>query len=114
MKMGMLVIASVLAAGMLAGCGGEQQAESTVPAGNTAPTAPAGGTQTVAATGQPLGSVKVGDKAVCAVCSKGGHTSEPEETKAVLDYKGKTYAFCSEGEKAEFISNPTKYADAGQ
>ncbi|MCW5865640.1 MAG: YHS domain-containing protein [Candidatus Eremiobacteraeota bacterium] len=34
-----------------------------------------------------------------------------EETVAeTLDYKGKTYVFCNESEKAEFISEPAKYA----
>jgi len=114
MKMGMLVVAAALTVGVLTGCGGGQQAENTAPAGTTASTPPAAETQTVVATGAPLGSVKLGEKAVCAVCSKGGHTAEPEAAKAVIDYKGKTYAFCDESEKAEFISNPAKYADAGR
>jgi len=41
-------------------------------------------------------------------------TTESEAVKATLDYKGKTYGFCSEAEKAEFISNPAKYAGAGK
>lgn len=53
-----------------------------------------------------------GDKAHCAVCfAKDGKTTE-EEAKEVLDYKGKPYAFCNESEKAEFISDPAKYAAA--
>lgn len=56
-------------------------------------------------------AVKVGDKAVCCVCAvKEGGKAKPEEVKAVLNYKGKTYPFCSVNEKAEFISNPAKYA----
>jgi YHS domain-containing protein len=39
---------------------------------------------------------------------------KPEEVKATLDYKGKTYAFCKLEEKAEFISNPSKYAGGGK
>lgn len=68
------------------------------------------GSRRDASTGQPIGSVKVGDNAVCAICAVKEGTNSPEAVAAVLDYKGKTYAFCNEGEKAEFISNPTKYA----
>jgi YHS domain-containing protein len=56
--------------------------------------------------------VKVGDKAVCCVCAVKEGSKKPEEVKAVLKYKGKTYPFCSLDEKAEFISNPSKYAGA--
>jgi YHS domain-containing protein len=63
-------------------------------------------------TAHPLGSVKVGDKALCVICARKEGTSEAEEVKAVLDYQGKTYAFCNEAEKAEFISSPAKYAAA--
>ncbi|MBI3927008.1 MAG: YHS domain-containing protein [Armatimonadetes bacterium] len=40
---------------------------------------------------------------------KEGTTAE-EEVKETVDYQGKTYGFCDEAEKAEFISNPAKYA----
>lgn len=59
-------------------------------------------------TGAPLGSIKVGDKAICAVCAADGKQHDLEEVKATLDYQGKTYAFCSEEEKAEFIREHTK------
>lgn len=50
-------------------------------------------------------------KAVCAVCKvREGAKAKPEEVKATLKYKGKTYPFCEVSEKAEFISNPAKYA----
>ena len=75
------------------------QANTTVAAPEAAP---------VADTGAPLGSIKVGDKAVCAVCVAKGDKPEPEEAKATLDYQGKTYAFCSEEEKAEFIREHTQ------
>jgi len=58
--------------------------------------------------------VKVGDKAVCCVCAVKEGTRKPEEVKATIKYKGKTYPFCSEAEKAEFISNPSKYAGAAK
>ena len=107
----LLAVGAGLAAAILAGCGGGQT-ESAAPQA-TAPqaTAPQAGesSATAASTGAPLGSVKVGEQAVCAICATKGETS-PEEAKATLDYKGKTYAFCSVDEKAEFISNPAKYA----
>ncbi len=96
---------------LLAGCLGTRTTETPAPGSSSAAT-PSGSASPIAATGAPLGTVKVGDKAVCTVCARGGHTSEPEEVKATIDYKGKTYAFCSEAEKAEFISSPAKYADA--
>ena len=50
-------------------------------------------------------------KAVCVVCkAREGAKAKPEEVKATLKYKGKTYPFCEVSEKAEFISNPAKYA----
>jgi len=102
----------------LAGCGPKEAAappESSA-GSKTASSAPAptgdGGAvvQPAVATGKPLGSLKVGGKAVCAVCSVKEGTKEEEEVKATLDYKGKTYGFCNDSEKAEFISNPAKYA----
>jgi YHS domain-containing protein len=68
----------------------------------------------VVAQGAPEGSIKVGDKAVCAVCTvKEGREPELEEAKATINYKGKTYPFCDVSEKAEFISNPGKYVGSG-
>ncbi|OIP05902.1 MAG: hypothetical protein AUJ96_09990 [Armatimonadetes bacterium CG2_30_66_41] len=95
---------------VLGGCGPKKAAEApeSSPATSAAPS-PAAPT-----TGVALGSIKVGDKAVCAVCAVNDGTTESEAVKATLDYKGKTYGFCSEAEKAEFISNPAKYAGAGK
>jgi YHS domain-containing protein len=51
-------------------------------------------------------------KAICSVCAvKGGH-SGPEPVKATVKYKGKQYAFCNLGCKAEFIAKPAKFASA--
>jgi YHS domain-containing protein len=47
-------------------------------------------------------------------CAVKEGTSELEEVKATLDYQGKTYAFCSVDEKAEFISSPAKYTGTGK
>ncbi|HJN16643.1 MAG TPA: hypothetical protein QGH10_14155 [Armatimonadota bacterium] len=63
--------------------------------------------------GAPLGSIKVGDKAVCAVCAAEGGEHGVEEVKATLDYEGQTYAFCNEAEKAEFISDRTEGEEGG-
>ena len=61
-------------------------------------------------TAYALGAKKKGDKGHCAVCVvKEGKPGE-ETVAETLDYKGKTYVFCNESEKAEFISEPAKYA----
>jgi YHS domain-containing protein len=102
---------------VLAGCSSNNGSTATHPPtssgapSSTSSSAGSGGAaQTVASTGKPLGSLKVGGKAVCAVCSVKEGTKNEEEVKATLDYKGKTYGFCNESEKAEFISDPAKYA----
>lgn len=101
---------TLIAALMLTGCGDKP---ADTPAAPTGETRPAGGTQTAMVdTGKPLGSLKVGGRAVCAVCSANEGTKEEEEVKDTIDYKGKTYGFCNESEKAEFISNPAKYVKA--
>jgi len=105
MKSPLSITLAVLFLGTLAGCSQEKAPETS-----TAPTPPTG-SATTASYGVPQGSVKVGDKAVCVVCAvKEGKPGEPEEVKATIDYQGKTYAFCNLDEKAEFISNPAKYA----
>jgi hypothetical protein len=92
-----LIAASAL---MLIGC------SQTPPsgAGSATPATPAD------QTAYTLGSIKKGDKAHCVVCTvKEGNPGE-ELVAETLDYQGKTYAFCNEKEKAEFISEPAKYA----
>ena len=46
------------------------------------------------------------------ICAAKEGTTTPEPVKASIEYKGKGYYFCNEAEKAEFISNPTKYVQA--
>ncbi|MBC7806987.1 MAG: hypothetical protein H7145_12640 [Akkermansiaceae bacterium] len=105
-------IAAFCIAGLLAGCA-PQEAKNAATAPVTMPTATTDAVKTVAVvTGQPKGSIKVGGRAICAVCAVKEGTKEPEEIKDTLDYKNKTYGFCNESEKAEFISEPTKYAQA--
>ena len=53
---------------------------------------------------------KLPAKAVCVVCAAKTGKKELEPVHSSLKYKGKTYYFCEEKEKAEFISNPAKYA----
>jgi YHS domain-containing protein len=116
LRMPFVICAVSVAALLLAGCGDKPADSTATPAPAAAASPPAGGeTSTgtaVVDTGKPLGSVKVGGRAVCAVCSVKEGTKEEEEVKATLDYQGKTYGFCNEGEKAEFISNPAKYVAA--
>jgi YHS domain-containing protein len=51
-------------------------------------------------------------KTVCAVCAVKEGQTEAETVAATINYQGKTYAFCSADEKAEFINQPSSYADA--
>src|SRR5712691_2922865 len=50
--------------------------------------------------------------AVCSVCAVKEGKKVLEPVKDSLKYKGKMYYFCNLQDKAEFISNPTKYAGA--
>src|SRR5688572_18937536 len=101
MKAIVTLVSITMSLGLLTGCNKEAEAPA-------APSAPAA--QPAVSTGNAVGSVKVGDQALCAICAVKDGTTAKEEVKSTLDYKGKTYAFCSEDEKAEFISNPSKYA----
>ena len=92
---------AALAAAVLAGCGGGGSAASSS-------ATPAAASSVKVAYDQ--GSIKKGDKAHCVVCVVKEGSREEEPVAEVLDYKGKTYAFCNEKEKAEFISDPAKYA----
>jgi YHS domain-containing protein len=106
MKRRMLCIGLGLAlvSGML-GCAQKESEtpQETAPAAN----APAGGAAVQVAFDP--GTVKVGDKAVCVICNAKEGSTAAEEVKETIDYQGKTYAFCNESEKAEFISDPKKY-----
>jgi YHS domain-containing protein len=63
------------------------------------------------ATTRGKGKTAPGPKlAVCCVCAVKEGKKTPEPVKASLKYRGKTYYFCNLQEKAEFISNPSKYA----
>lgn len=43
------------------------------------------------------------------VCPVSGHKIKKSEAKITYEYKGKTYYFCCENCKKEFIENPEKY-----
>jgi len=59
---------------------------------------------------KPAAKAKLPAKAVCVVCAKKTGKQELEPVHSSLVYKGKTYYFCEDKDKAEFISNPAKYA----
>jgi YHS domain-containing protein len=103
---------AILSAIALIGCGGSQEGTSTDGATSSA-TAPASADEfgpIAKAASYDVGAKKVGDKAYCVVCSvQAGKAGEEEEVKDTIDYKGKTFAFCNEAEKAGFISNPAQY-----
>jgi YHS domain-containing protein len=50
-------------------------------------------------------------KAVCAVCGVREHAG-PEAVAASAVFEGKTYYFCSEGCKTEFLQDPGKWVAA--
>jgi YHS domain-containing protein len=58
------------------------------------------------------GNAQAPKKAVCSVCAVKEGKKVLEPVQASLKYKGKMYYFCSPKDKAEFISNPAKYAAA--
>lgn len=97
-----LVAAATLS---LTACG--QSTDTPGAASPATATSPAG---TAAQVAYPQGTLKKGDQAICVVCATNEGSSATEEVKETVDYQGKTYAFCNESEKAEFISNPAKYA----
>ncbi len=105
---------TLLTAVTLAGCSGNPQAtevstQPTAQATTAQATAAQAGSATVAHA-YPEGSIKAGDSALCVVCAVDDGATEKEPAHEVLTYHGKTYAFCNEKEKAEFISNTAKYA----
>jgi YHS domain-containing protein len=115
MKSAFLVALSVCILLMMVGCNRDQAENTAAPAPSTGSATPRGETGTApVSTGAPLGTIEVGDQAVCTICATENESHGVEEVKATLDYEGKTYAFCSEAEKAEFISNPAKYTGNGE
>jgi len=84
----------------LVGCSPSAPQNTPTPAAST----------TASVVAYPLGSRKKGDKALCVVCVVKEGSTEEETVVETLDYKGHTYVFCNEAEKADFISDPRKYA----
>ena len=103
-------IVVALATLVIAGCGNstaDPAATDSPTATSTAGASSNSGNATLVA--YELGSKKKGDKGVCVICNKNDGTTAEEEVKETVDYEGKTYIFCSEAEKAEFISDPKRY-----
>ena len=99
-----LTLIAALAAVIVAGCGPKEDTAGT-PSNTTGSTS-----APLVAIGYDQGTKKKGDKGVCAVCMiKEGKQPGEEEAKEVLDFGGKTYIFCDEAEKAEFIADTKKY-----
>ena len=98
----------IAVAGILpCGCGQpstEQSQNTQTPAAQTSP-APS-----TTAHAYPQGSIKKGDMAICVVCAVNEGSTEKESAVETVDYEGKTYSFCNEEEKAQFISTPAKFA----
>jgi YHS domain-containing protein len=112
MKLSLSLLAAGLLLSSLAGCSPDKADNNAAPANSpSSSTAQTPVTKAAVVEGAPEGSIKVGDTAVCVICAtNAGKPTDPEPVKEVINYKGKTYAFCNESEKAEFISNPAKYA----
>ena len=96
---------------ILCGCSGGAPGSSPSPAATTA-LAPTPSATAVASAphAYPQGSIKKGDMALCAVCAVNEGATAKEPAHETLDYEGKTYAFCNQDEKAQFISTPAKFA----
>lgn len=97
-----IAILAAIAALLIVGCGPKEEA--AAPTSNTNATA----TPPVVVAYE-IGTKKKGDKGVCVICNAKEGTTAEEEVTETLDYQGKTYIFCNESEKADFIADPTKY-----
>ncbi len=98
-----IAILTAIAALFVTGCGPKEEAATDTPKTTTSTGTPS----TVVA--YDIGTKKKGDMGVCVICNAKEGTSAEEEVKETLDYAGKTYVFCNESEKADFIKEPTKY-----
>lgn len=121
-----IVIAAVaaLSTSLLVGCGEKEDTSQPAPpqVSVSTPPAPATGAGSSAGTEASTGTAAVktaatvteGKKdlkeAVCVICAAKSGATAPEPVVASIEYKGKGYYFCNDSEKAEFISNPDKYA----
>lgn len=91
---------------ILSGCNSPSETATSSPTPQTSTVAQAA----TAAHVYEEGSIKKGEQALCVVCVVNEGTTEKEKVAETIDYEGKTYAFCSEEEKAAFISEPGKFA----
>lgn len=98
-----IAIIAAIAALFITGCGPKDEASTPNPTTKAPSTTP----DVVVA--YDIGTKKKGDKGICVVCNAKEGTTMEEEVRETLDYKDKTYIFCNESEKADFIADPTKY-----
>lgn len=105
MKTTFTLLTLLLAASMTA-CGNSPKTQSS-PNNSVSPASSSPATRAEIA--YALGSKKKGDQGICVVCNVKEGTTEEETAAETLDYQGKTYIFCNESEKAEFISEPTRF-----
>lgn len=116
MRLSLCILALVAT---LTGCSGGAPANNPSPAATTAQAPPTNAAPVAASSGSPAaaaahaypqGSIKKGDMVLCVVCAVNEGATEKEAAVETIDYEGKTYAFCNEEEKAQFISSPAKFA----
>lgn len=103
MTMKNIAILAALATLFVAGCGPKEEATTDVTTND-------GATKPTVVVAYDLGTKKKGDQGVCVMCNAKEGTTAEEPVAETIDYEGKTYLFCNEAEKAEFISDPAKYA----
>lgn len=103
-----IALVSLLLAASLTGCGNSPTTESR-PTASPATTTNSSNHSGQSPAAYAQGSKKKGDQAICIVCNIREGTTAEEAVVETLDYQGKTYTFCNESEKAEFISEPGKF-----
>jgi YHS domain-containing protein len=98
-----VLLLCVLGVWALAGCSKAPTTDEPQPAATTETAAPT-------TAGDATAAKKYDPEKVCLTCAAEGDPMEGEELPEKVVYKGQTYRFCSEKCKAEFISDPPKYA----
>jgi len=100
----------VLGAWALAGCSQRLATDGSQPAATSESAGPAADATKASADEGATAAKKYDPEKVCLTCAAEGDPMEGEELPENLGYQGQTYRFCSERGKAEFISDPAKYA----
>jgi len=99
----MVLLLCILGAWTLAGCSKQPAMDESQPAETTETEAPT-------TAGDTMAAKKYDPEKVCLTCAAEGDPMEGEELPEKVVYQGQTYRFCSLKCKAEFISDPPKYA----